>query len=94
MFLIQANGPNPYERGWVIHLEGKIERPNWPRRKGQQPSENTPVLGRWEAGRDYEVAWLVAMFTKDRITLDYAAEIVGEVYHMSTSGVKGAYYKF
>ena len=82
-------------RTWLDdHLAGKNERPKRPHKKGQQPGENTPVLGRWEAGRDNQVAWLVQFLKSAGYTLDDAAEIIKAVYPMSKESILGAYYKF
>ena len=75
-------------------LEGKIERPKQPHRKGQQPGENTLDVGRWEAGRDYVVACLVDSLTRMGIKPTDAFEIVSTVYLMGVSNIRRCYYHF
>lgn len=82
-------------RTWLgDHLDKKIKGLKRPQKKRQQPGENTTDAGRWEASRDYVVAWLVDLLRRNRIKLDDAFDIVSTVYPMSSSGVRGAYYKF
>ena len=82
-------------RKWLLDLVTKeIERPKGSHRKGRQPGEYIADIGKWEAGRDYVVAWLVDYIVESGVTVTEAADIVAKVYPMGTSGVLSAYYQF
>ena len=82
-------------RTWLgEQLNVKIKGPKRPQKKRQQPDENTPDLGRWEAGRDFVIGWLMGHLVGCGIKPTDAIKVVAAGYLMSPSNVRKIYYKF
>lgn len=81
-------------RKWLLdYAIEAIERPRGSQKKGRQPGDHTDK-GKWEAGRDYVVAWLVDYIVESGVKVTEVAEILAKVYPMSASNVLSAYYEF